>query len=127
MELNLVLKLASGLNIKEIIIVRMKTTIVDVIGMGEIVVDLMYLVTKSIIALIQILWSPTGIVVGILGFGMMASVMVITTTVDVIGMVEIVVEKMSYLQGYANTRIAGTQNVLASIQTSKKIKKRSFF
>ena len=53
MELNLVLKLASGLNIKEIIIVRMKTTIVDVIGMGEIVVDLMYLVTKSIIALIQ--------------------------------------------------------------------------
>ena len=41
MELNLVLKLASGLNIKEIIIVRMKTTIVDVIGMGEIVADMM--------------------------------------------------------------------------------------
>ena len=40
MELNFVLKLVSGLNIKEIIIVRMKTTIVDVIGMGEIVVDM---------------------------------------------------------------------------------------
>ena len=92
MELNLVLKLVSGLNIKEIIIVRMKTTIVDVIGMGEIVVDLMYLVTKSIIALIQILWSPTGIAVGILGGGMMASVKVITTTPDVSGMVEIVIQ-----------------------------------
>ena len=87
MELNLVLKLVSGLNIKEIIIVRMKTTIVDVI-----VVDLMYLVTKSIIALIQILWSPTGIAVGILGGGMMASVKVITTTPDVSGMVEIVIQ-----------------------------------
>ena len=49
MELNFVLKLVSGLNIKEIIIVRMKTTIVDVIGMEETVVVIIMIITVRVL------------------------------------------------------------------------------
>ena len=123
MELNFVLKLVSGLNIKEIIIVRMKTTIVDVIGMGEIVVEVIHggHMNAKIqnAALIQIIRSPNTHV-GHLRMYMITLVMMKTTTVDVIGMVEIVVETKIRIHH-------GAQNVLALIQITKNVNKNHLF
>ena len=73
----------------------MKTTIADVNGMVEIVVEKMQIhhIAISVLALIQLLQTNSKNVFTLHGKAM-DFVMMKTTIVDVIGMVEIVVEKM---------------------------------
>ena len=113
--MNLVLELVCTQNGKGMGIVTLKTTIVDVIGMGEIVVEVIHggHMNAKIqnAALIQIIRSPNTHV-GHLRMYMITLVMMKTTTVDVIGMVEIVVETKIRIHH-------GAQNVLALIQITK--------
>jgi len=101
-----VLEVVRNLNGKEIPGVMMKTTIVDVIGMGEIVVEEIQIfnhirmhihIAQNAYALIRIIQHLQGqmmkAVMNFLG-KQMDIVMMKTTTVDASGMVEIVVVQM---------------------------------